>query len=74
MHAARRTRTGQFAPEDRRQFETHQIIEGAARQIGIDQPLVNLARVAHGIEHGILGDGIEGHALDRQPLEGALVL
>ena len=46
LHAAGRAGARQLAPEDRREIEADEIIEGAAGQIGIDQRLVDLARVA----------------------------
>jgi hypothetical protein len=46
LHPARRARARQLAPQHRRQGEADQIIEGAARPIGVDQRLVDLARMA----------------------------
>ena len=51
LHAARRARARQFAPQHRRQREAHQIVERAARQIGIDQRPIDLPRVLHRLEH-----------------------
>ena len=65
LHAAGRTRARQLAPQHRRQREADQVIERAARQIGIDQRLVDGARMRHRLGHRLLGDGVEHHALDR---------
>ena len=63
----------QLAPQHRRQGEADEIVEGAARQIGIDQCHVDGARIGHCLQHGLLGDGVEGHALDRHILQHALL-
>ena len=42
LHAARRARAGQLAPQHRRQVEADQIVERAARHVGVDQRLVDL--------------------------------
>ena len=64
MHAPRRFRTGQFAPQNGAQVEAHQIIQSPPRQIGLDQFHIHLARVFHGLGHGCLGDGVKHHAAD----------
>jgi hypothetical protein len=46
LHAARRARARQFAPQHRRQREADEIVERAAREIGVDQLLVDVARCA----------------------------
>ena len=63
LHAARRARAGELAPQHRRQREAHQIVERAARLVGVDQIVVEVARMGHGIEHGALGDLGKDHAL-----------
>ena len=65
LHAAGRAGAGQLAPQHRREREADQIVERAAGEIGVDQRAVDLARMAHGLEHGVLGDGVEDDALDR---------
>ena len=74
LHAAGRAGAGQLAPQDRREGEADEIIEGAARQIGIDQRLVDVARDLHRGGDGILGDGVEQHAADRGVLLDRLFL
>ena len=74
MHAAGRARARQLAPEHRRQVEADQIVERAAGEIGVHQRDVDVARIAHGIEHGRLGDGVEDDALDRLVADDALLL
>ena len=69
LHAAGRARTGQLAPQHRREGEADEIVERAARQIGIDQSRVELAGIAHRLEHGLGGDGVEHDALDELVLE-----
>ena len=67
LHAAGRAAARQLAPQHRREGEAHEIIECAARHIGVDQRLVELARMGDGVEHRLLGDGIEGDALHVDP-------
>ena len=63
LHPARRLRAGKLAPQDRREREADQIIERAPRPIGVDQILIEPARLLHRLRHGGVGDGVEGHAL-----------
>ena len=65
LHAAGRAGAGQLAPQHRREREADEIVERAAGEIGIDQRLVDLARVLHRLEDGVVGDGVEDDALDR---------
>ena len=65
LHPAGRARARKLAPQHRRKREADEIIERAARQIGIDQRLVDGARMLHRLGHRLLGDGVEHHALDR---------
>ena len=44
LHAAGRARAGELAPQDRRQREADEVVERAARQVGVDERLVDLAR------------------------------
>ena len=69
LHAPRRARSRQLAPQDRRQRETDQIIERPARPVGIDQIIVEPARIGHSGEHGGLGDFAEHHPLDGDAVE-----
>ena len=73
LHAARRARARQLAPQHRREREADQIVQRAARHIGVDQRAVDLARRLHRIGHRLLGDGVEHHALDLLVLERALL-
>jgi hypothetical protein len=72
LDATGRARSRQLAPEHGGQGEADEIVEGAAGEIGVDQGLIDLTRVAQSRLHRILGDGVEGHALDRQVLQDAL--
>ena len=73
LHAAGRARARQLAPQHRRQREADQIVERAARHIGVDQRAVDLARRLHRVRHRLLGDGVEHHALDLVVLDRALL-
>ncbi len=73
LHAAGRARARQFAPQHRRQREADQIVQRAARHIGVDQRAIDLARRLHRIRHRLLGDGVEHHALDLVVLQRALL-
>src|SRR5262249_8929510 len=74
LDGASRARARQLAPQHRRQGEADEIVEGAARQVGVDQGAVDLARVLHRLRHRLLGDGVEHHALDVLLLQRALFL
>ena len=69
LNPSRRTAARQFAPQHRRQGEADQVVERAACKIGLDQSLVELARVFEGVEHGVAGDLVEYHPLDLDPVE-----
>src|SRR3546814_15151337 len=55
---------GQLAPQDGREGEADEVVEGAARHVGVDQLLVEAARVLESLDHRLLGDLVEHHALD----------
>ena len=74
LHAAGRARARQLPPQHRRQREADQIVERAAREIGVDQRAVDLARVLHGFADRLLGDGVEHDALDGLRLQRVLFL
>ncbi len=63
-----------LAPQQRRQIEAHQIVQRAARLLGIDQGVGDLARMLDRVLHLALGDLVEHHALDRLALERVLLL
>ena len=69
LHPASGFRAGQFAPQYRGKVEADQIIQRAAGEIGLDQAHVDLARMFHRLQDGVLGDGVEHHALDRLVLQ-----
>ena len=62
----------QLAPQDRREGEAHEVVERPARHVGVDQRLVEFARVGDGVQHRLLGDGIEGDALHVDAVERLL--
>ena len=65
LDPAGRARAGQLAPQHRREVEADEVVERPAGEIGVDQRLVDVARVLHRVEHRLLGDGVEHHPLDR---------
>ena len=72
LDTTRRTATGQLPPQDRREGEADEVIQGPAREIGIDQFLVDLPGIGDGFEDGALGDLVEGDALHRELGEALL--
>ena len=74
LHPPRRAGAGQLSPQDRREVEADQIVEGAARSVGVDERLVDLARIAHRFLHGVLGHRVKHDAVDALVLEQLLVL
>ncbi|MNJ30733.1 hypothetical protein D3C77_253420 [compost metagenome] len=74
LHPTGRARARQLAPQHRRQVEAHQIVQRAARQIGVDQLHIQLARIGHGLQHRRFGDGVEGDALDVRVLQRLLLV
>ncbi len=74
LHPPRRARAGQLSPQHRRQVEADEIIERAAGEIGVDQRLVDLARVAHRLLHGLFRHRVEHDAVDALVLQELLVL
>ena len=69
LHPSRRARAGQLTPQHRRNIEADQIIERAARQIGLDQRRVDVAPVGERLLHRFLGDLIKGDAGQRLAFE-----
>ncbi len=74
LHAAGRAGARQLAPEHRRQREADEIVEGAAGEVGGDEGAVDVARLAQGGKDRLLGDGVEGDALDLGVLLQRLLL
>ena len=75
LYATGRAGSRQLAPEHGGEGKADQIVERAARQIGLDQRRLDLPRGLHGVQHGLLGDGIECDALDGDALlEGPFFL
>ncbi len=64
LHPPRALGAGQPPPQHRRKREAIEIVERAAGEIGVDQRLVEFAWAAHRLGHRLLGDGVEGDALD----------
>ena len=74
LHPAGRAGAGQLPPQHRGEGEADEVVERPAGEIGVDQRPVDLARMAHGVEHGFLGHGVEHHALDRDLVQGLLAV
>ena len=74
LHPAGRARARQLAPQHRREVEADEIVERAPGAIGVDQSLVDLARVAHRRGDRVLGDRVEHHPVDPLVLEDLLGL
>ena len=74
LNPAGRARTGQFAPQYGREVEADEIVQRAAGEIGVDQRLVDLARILHGLEDRRPRDRVEDDALDALVLQDALGL
>src|SRR3546814_16533863 len=64
LHPTSRFCSGKFAPKNRRQGEANQIIERTASAIGIDQILIKIARILHGLRDGFFCDSIKGHEIN----------
>ena len=63
LHATCRQRRTDLLPQHRRQFETDQPVEDAARLLGVDQVHVDRARLLDGLQDRPLGDFVEDDAL-----------
>src|SRR5580704_10002306 len=74
LHPARRACAWQFAPQDRRKVEADEVVERAARPVGVDERLVDLARIAHRLLDCVLGHRVENNAIDALVLEQLLAL
>src|SRR5579883_3143484 len=69
LDAARRAAARQLAPEHGRQGEAHEVVERAARQIGVDQLSIELARMTERVENGRFRYFVEYHPLDVDALQ-----
>ena len=64
LHPSSGLRAGKLAPQDRRQRETHEIVERTPSPVGVDQILIEPARMLHRLGDRRIRDGVERHALD----------
>ncbi len=64
LDAARRQLRHDLLPQDRRDFVAVEAVEDAAGLLGVDELLVQLARVGDGGADRVLGDLVEHHTLD----------
>ena len=74
LHTAGAAAAGQFAPQHRRQREAHQIVQRAAGHVGLDQRLIEFARMGDGVADGVAGDLVEADAVDGDAFQRVLVL
>ena len=74
LHPAGAAAAGQFAPQHRRQREAHQIVQRAARHVGLDQRLIEVARMLDRLADGVAGDLVEADAADVDAFQRVLVL
>ena len=72
LHAAGAAAAGQFPPQYRGQGEAHQVVQRAAGHVGLDQRLVEFARVGDSVADGVAGDLVEGDAADGDALQRVL--
>src|SRR5262249_38487786 len=69
LDASGRTTAGQFAPEYGRKRKAHEVIQGAASEVGLDQLAIDFAGVLHGIQNRGSSNLIEDNALNRLAIE-----
>ena len=74
LDPARRTAARQLPPQDRRQRETHEVIERAARHVGFDQRQIEVTRMLDRVPDRAAGDFVEGNPLHLDAAQGLLVL
>ena len=72
LNPPRRAGARQLAPQHRREREADEVVERAPREIGVDQPLIEIARVAERFVDRGLGDLVKHHPLDVDILENGL--
>ena len=72
LHAARGQSRAHFLPQQGREIESHQKIQGAPGLLGIHQVDRQLTGTRHRLANRVLGDLIEDHALDFFVLEFTL--
>ena len=65
LDAAGRQPRHDLLPQDRRDLVAVEAVEDAAGLLGVDQALVELARVGDGVLDRVLGDLVEDHPVDR---------
>ncbi len=69
LHAARRARARQLPPQHGRERESHEIVERAARAVGVDERLVDVARMGESVAYRVARDLVERDALDVDALQ-----
>ena len=74
LHPAGGQARAHFLPQQRREIESHQKIQGAACLLGVHQVDGQLAGARHRLADRVLGDLVEHHPLDLLALEFALGL
>ena len=74
LDAAGAAAAGELSPQYGGEGEADEVVEGAPRQVGLDEGLVQFAGVGDGVGDRGLGDFVEGDAADGDALEGLLLL
>jgi len=74
LHASGGEIGADLFPQERRQVEAHEEIEGAPRLLRVHEINRDPARMLHGLAYRVLGDLVEHHALHVLALQGALLL
>ena len=69
MHPSGGQAAAHLAPQQRREVETDQIVQGAAGLLGVDQVVGQIPGVGHGVLYGAFGDFMEHHPFDRLVFE-----
>ena len=64
LHASGGKPAADFVPKQRRDLVTHKAVEHAACLLRVDQVAIDVARMLEGFLHGLLGDFVEGDALN----------
>ena len=64
LHPTGGTCAGELSPQHRREREADKVVECPAGEVGVDQCAIDRTRVFHGVQHRLLGDGVEHHPLD----------
>ena len=73
LHPAGAAAAGQLAPQHRGQGEADEVVQCTPGEVGLDQRLVQVAGMRHGVLHGGFGDLVERDALYINALQHLLL-